>query len=189
MINYMNLCILFFVFIIIRILINISKYFYLRKVLLKQNIMAEGVVNENDETKVKKAANATEWLESNQIEIKRVVLKTGLRDLSNSYMEPMGLGYAQRKDISALDNITYLDLEMMQKLKLIFKRAKGFYKKQALKNINPIFWIEVIIFLPREILKYFSVEENVKLGSAIVKVLQVIYWIGSLLFMYLNYVK
>ncbi|MBI3124470.1 MAG: hypothetical protein HYZ10_08695 [Ignavibacteriales bacterium] len=175
--------------VIIRFLLNISKYFYLSTVLAKQDIFVEGRFQDSNEKQKKASQKAGNWVQANQIEIKNVVLKTGIQDQRTSYMEPLGFGYTQKESVTALDNLLMLNPEVMGSSKEIIKRAKGYYKIQALKCFNPLFWIEFIVFLPKELLKYFGVDDNAKGGSVMIKIFQVIYWLVSIFFMYQTYLK
>jgi hypothetical protein len=178
----------FILLIIFRFLLNISKYFYLQRVISKQDIYIDGKIEPANNKKNKASEKAENWIQENQIEIKKIVLKTGIQDQWTSYMEPLGLGKAKKESISALDNLTLLNPKIMGPGREIVNRAKGFYKIQALKSFNPLFWVEFIVFLPKELLKYFSVDEDAKSGSVIIKIFQVIYWIASIYFMYQTYV-
>ena len=153
----------------------------------KQDILVKGSSKNANKTEKQAAIKATNWIEENQIEIQRVVLKTGPQDQLKSYMEPLGLSYAQKQNISALDNLAFLDTELLSMGKQILRRAKGYYKYKTLKCFDPVFWVEFIIFLPKEILKYFSIDENAKFGSLSIKIMQIIYWIASIIFMYERY--
>ena len=189
MTNYIQILISFAAIMIIRFLLHFSKFMFLRKVLNKQDILIDGLSESASEKEKSDAVAATDWIEENQIEIKQVVLKTGLHDPKKSYMEPLGLNYAHKQSVSSLDNLTLLNAEIMGRGRQILIRAKGYYKNQALKSFNPIFWIEFLIFLPREIFKYISINENAKFGSIIIKVIQVIYWVVSLIVMYIRFIK
>ena len=174
------------VFIVIKFLLNISKYLYLKKVINKHNIFIDGELSE-DEVKKKEGIKAGDWIQENQMEIKNIVAKTGVPDQKRSYMKTLGLGYAQQQNISALDNMLYLNSDILELARETINRAKGYYKIQALKSFNPLYWVESLIFLPREILKYFGVNEKDKFGSFVTKIVQIIYWIASLIFMYAQY--
>ncbi|MBK8944082.1 MAG: hypothetical protein IPM32_02320 [Ignavibacteriae bacterium] len=180
---------LFILSIIIRFLLNISKFYYLKKVLKKQEIYIQGQFEESTESQKEAAGKAGDWVQENQIEIKKVVLNTGVQDQKQSYMKPLGLGYTKEQSISALDNLLLLNSDIMGKSIEIMKRAKGYYKVQALKSFNPLFWIEFIIFFPKELSKYFGIDEEKKYSGIIVKIIQVLYWLISIYFMYQSYIQ
>ena len=185
--NIILIVLLFITIVLIKFLLNISKYFYLKKVITKHNIFIAGEMAEDDGQKKQDGIETGNWIQENQLEIKNVVSKTGLRDQTKSYMQPLGLGYAKQQNVNALDNMLFLNTEILELAREIINRAKGYYKVQALKSFNPLYWIEILIFLPREILKYIGVDEKEKVGSIITKIIQIIYWIASIIFMYEKY--
>lgn len=174
---------------IIRFVLFYSNYLYLKKVIKKQSDLIDGVADEATDKEKRAAEKATEWITEHQIEIKKVVLKTGIRDQTQTYMKPLGLGFAKEKGISALDNLAYLNSEIMESSREIIKRAKGYYKIYAFKSFNPIFWIEFIVFMPKEILKYIGVTEEEKISSLVIRIFQILYWIISIYFMYQSYLQ
>ena len=105
----------------------------------------------------------------------------------HSFLEPIGFGRAQQQHMSALDNLTFLNIDILREGRTILTRAKGYYKVEALKSFNPLFWIEFIVFLPRELFKYFGFDINSKSISIISKIIQIVYWLASLITMYLTY--
>jgi hypothetical protein len=185
--EYYIYLIAFIVLILLRFMMNINKYFYLKKVIHQQKIFFEGKVTDANDSQKENSKKAANWISENQIEIRKVVINTGVGDQITSYMEPVGLGHAQQQSISALDNLAFLNIEIMKTGREIVNRAKGQYRIQAMKSFNPIFWIEFILFLPKEILKYLGVDNTAKVGSLITKIFQIIYWIASLFFMYQKY--
>ena len=185
--NIILIVLLFITIVLIKFFLNISKYYYLKKVITKHNIFIAGEMAEDDGQKKQDGIEAGNWIQENQLEIKNVVSKTGLRDQTKSYMQPLGLGYAKQQNVNALDNMLFLNTEILELAREIINRAKGYYKVQALKSFNPLYWIEILIFLPREILKYIGVDEKEKVGSIITKIIQIIYWIASIIFMYEKY--
>lgn len=185
--NYYLIGIGFGILIVVRFLLNISKYYYLKKVVNKRKIYIDGRFEDSNEGLKKYSDSAASWIQENQIEIRKIVLATGIQDQRKSFMAHLGFGYTERQSMTALDNLLLLDIELFHGAAEIINRAKGFYKTQAIKCFNPLFWIEFIIFLPKEILKYFGVNENEKIGSTITKIIQIIYWLASLFFMYQKY--
>ena len=175
---------LFYLLIIplIRFLININNFIYLRTALIKQRQYIEGRVNENDERKKRIGQKAGDWVQAHQIEIKRRVLNTGVQDQFESYMEPLGLGYGQKQSLSALDNLLFMNTKILETSREILTRAKGHYKVQAFLSLNPLFWIEIIVFLPREVFKMAGLESESKGYKNSVNILQIVYWLVMIIY-------
>ena len=53
-----------------------------------------------------------------------------------------------------------------------FYGSVGVYKTRTLEALNPLHWVETLIFLPREILNYLGVSQ----ANVVSKLLQLIYW-------------
>jgi len=168
---------------IVRSLININHYCYLRKVLIKQHKYIDGRLHEDDEKKKRIAQKAGNWVQDNQIEIKKRVLNTGIQDQYESSMEPVGLGYGKQQHLSALDNILFMNTKILESSREIIRRAKGHYKVQALLSFSPLFWIELIIFLPRELFKMAGFETKTKGTQNTINIIQIFYWIVSIIYM------
>ena len=62
-----------------------------------------------------------------------------------------------------------------------FQVAKGYYKARFLESFNPIYWINIIIFLPQKILKYIGMNENTSFRIANV-ILTFFYWVSGFAF-------
>ena len=189
MVNYWIIVYAFAFIMVIRFILYFSKFIYLKRTIYKQDLYVKGLFKNSSEDEIKKSNKAGAWIKDNLIEIKKVVLKTGVDDIVHTFMEPVGYGNLQLKGMSALDNMLFKNIEILQEARDILYRAKGYYKVESIKCINPVYWIEFIVFLPREIIRYFSTTNDSKPVSVITKIVQVIYWIISIVFMYLNYIK
>jgi len=189
MINYLTALYVFALIMIIRFILYGYKYFYLKKVISKQHIYVKGLSDNPPQNEIESSNKAGAWVHENLMEIKRIVLKTGVSDYIHTYMEPVGYGAVQQKSMSAIDNILYKNIDILKESRDILLRAKGYYKVEALKCINPIYWIEFIVFLPREIIRYFSTKNDSKPTSVLTNIIQILYWLISIIFAYLNYVK
>ncbi len=54
-----------------------------------------------------------------------------------------------------------------------FLETQGYYRYALLQNFNPFYWINLIIFLPQNIIRYLGFKINRKS----IKIINVIYWI------------
>jgi hypothetical protein len=190
MTNYFAPIIFILIIFVIRFVLYFSKFLYLKKVLVKQDVYVTNAFKKDpNEAEVKIANKAGNWVNENHIEIKKVVLKTGVSDFIHTTMEPVGYGHIQEKKLSALDNLLYKNIKILQESREMLERAKGYYKVESIKSLNPIFWIEFLVFLPREIINYLTVSDKKEENKLWVNIIQVMYWIISIIFMYLNYLK
>jgi len=73
---------------------------------------------------------------------------------------------------------SYADDEVVEKTREYFHQAIGVYRSRALEVFNPIYWIEFIIYLPKNIINYLGGPPE----SIITKIIQLIYWLGSIFY-------
>ena len=183
---YLYLILGFIVFVILRFYINISKFFYLKKALNHQWAYLEGKDEDADKNLKSKGDKAERWIVDNSIEIKKLVLETGLEDHSISFMDKMGLGFAKEKQIKVLDNLLVMNSDIMGLGRQFISQAKGYYKVEAFKSLKIQFWVETILFLPKNIFLFLGLKEKNKITNVFMNLCQLLYWGTSLFFMYIE---
>lgn len=108
-----------------------------------------------------------------QQEIKRILEKAGIEDAMISVAEPIGYGLVQTRSSSAYNNMCYRHADVISAMTSAFEKALGVYRKRIIDNFNPIFWIETLIYLPKNIIKYIGLNET----SIFTKTFQILYWL------------
>ncbi len=108
-------------------------------------------------------------------DIKALIKKAGVEDQVLSFMEPAGLGFAQQKRISVLDNISANSREIQSRVMDAFYRAEGVFESRRRDAYNPFFWTETIIYLPSNILSYIGLPRI----SVWARVANVIGWVAT----------
>lgn len=134
-----------------RFLIYINDWHFFKTLMRKQLEYLGGLADDATEEKKKKSARAGDWIMSNLTELKRRVEKAGIQNPVKTFMEPKGYGYVGQTQLSILDNILYPNSDVQHSAQHIVRSAKGYYLNQALRSLSPIYWIEVIFFLPKKI--------------------------------------
>ena len=122
------------------------------------------------------------WITDHQLEIKKRVLNSGVGDQIKSFMDPAGYGFVQQKGISALDNLLFMNKDIMEASRELLERAKGHYKIQAWLSLSPLFWIEFIVLIPREIVKLTGFDSEKKVTKSILNIAQLLYWIVTIIY-------
>ena len=117
-------------------------------------------------------------LKRSQHQIIKLFKEAGIKDSVFPIAEPLGLGQVATSNISIFDNFPNRTEKIVSITIGMFDQAIGVYSSRAFETLNPIYWIESIIYLPRNILSYVGMSaENI-----ITKLIQVFYWIlGSIL--------
>ena len=166
---------------VVRFLINLNHFFYLRKALRKQLEFSLGWGENEDEEKKRKGEKAGNWLQDHQLEIKKRVLRSGVSNQFITHMDDVGFGYLEPKGYSPLDNLLLMNKKIMESSRNLLMTAKGHYKIQAWLSLSPLFWIELIVFLPREILKMVGFDGEKKVSKILLNIVQLLYWAVSII--------
>lgn len=88
------------------------------------------------------------------------------------FSQPVGWGYVETGQASVIDNFPSAREDFFYACRGMIHEAKGVYKKRIFETFNPLYWIEAVINMPREVLTYFGLSaENV-----ITKIAQVLWW-------------
>ncbi|MEP1095907.1 MAG: hypothetical protein ABJG78_12400 [Cyclobacteriaceae bacterium] len=112
--------------------------------------------------------------------------KAGLEDSGVTVNRTTGMVWAapsqkipqyERLTISVFDNITLLNTEVIGAIKEKFKKAKGTFLFRAKQSLNPIFWVEFLLELPKHVSSYLGQ----KTDTSVVKIIQLIYWLLGIL--------
>lgn len=104
--------------------------------------------------------------------------KANVSDSLLPNVQPVGYGQIVTANISVQKNFPSDRNDLFQITFGMFYEAIGIYKKRIIETFNPIYWIELIIFLPKNILTYLSVKSE----SIIIKLVQIIWWIIGIIF-------
>ncbi|MCF7869893.1 MAG: hypothetical protein K9M01_02105 [Candidatus Omnitrophica bacterium] len=163
-------------------MLNINNCLYLRKALRLHGDFLRGRLEGAKEKEKKKGKKAFKWIEANQMEIKRRVLNSGAKGQIKSYMKPVGLGYGKPEHVNPLDNLLFLNEDILESARSTISLAKGHYWTQAWLSFNPLFWLEMIVFLPREISKMIKFDKSSKLVQNVIQIVQLVYWGISILY-------
>ena len=158
-------------------LIYFSDWRYLAKACNKHRLYLTGASTTASSDAKMASGNASEWLTENLTEIKTRVKKSGVDDPVYSFMEPKGYGYLGETRMSTLDNLLYLNETVQQNVITVLKRSRGYFKIEAIKSFNPLFWLETLFFLPKAIVSASGIDTSSKVADIALKVAQVIYWI------------
>lgn len=124
-------------------------------------------------------------LVQNKQKVKHLILNANVKDIYAPYVEPAGYGQLYTTKMSTLDNFPCNREDIVKYTVVMFNDAIGTYKRRALETINPLYWIQLIIYLPKRLLQYFGYEKD----NFFVKFLQFLWWIisGASTFLYALY--
>jgi hypothetical protein len=154
-----NLLYLFIALISLKILLNTWKYFSCQYYLSQY---------------MKYIGNKSNWkIVEHSLNIKGLFNSAGISDSFLPHAEPVGDMHMTSYSVSVIDNITTVNPRIVDIILQMFHQAIGVYRTRIFESINPFYWVEVIITLPKVLFHYLGVPPE----KIIVKIFQVIYWV------------
>ncbi|WP_432353895.1 hypothetical protein [Anaerotruncus rubiinfantis] len=105
--------------------------------------------------------------------IEKLMSKANVEDKSIPAAQPIGYMQVATYTASVITNISSLRADIACGVDNILLKTIGTFKMRLLESFSPVYWLDTIIFLPREIFKYFGADSN-SIGG---KVLQLLWWI------------
>ena len=154
----MKLMYVFLGYCLIKLLINSSKYYQCKHYL---NTYIEWLAKPNWE------------LSEYKSRVIKLFEDAGLKDSTVQFATPLGFSQVATGNAWVFDQFPSYREEFVGKTRNYFHQAIGVYRSRALEVFNPLYWIELIIFLPKHIFNYVGVS----LEGIIIKIAQLIYWL------------
>lgn len=102
----------------------------------------------------------------------------GIKDVVVTNVEFIGFGHFQSSHPSVFENLTVTRNDVVGAALNMFHKSIGVYRSRMLETINPLYWLEFIIFLPKHLLNYIGISPE----SIFIKIIQIIYWLLVFLF-------
>lgn len=99
--------------------------------------------------------------------------KAHIKPHTFSFMERLGYGYVHPASANYYDNIFFPNEEIFGWVNESFTIARGYYKNRMFESFNPMYWIRLIIFLPKNIISYLGLNTD----TIFTKIFQIIFWI------------
>lgn len=110
-------------------------------------------------------------------EIIELLKQAGVKSSTMIKMSPLYPGYASKNVVDLFENMAVYDDEVCNLMIAAFNEAIGVYKKRLIDSINPLFWIECIVFLPQHIYAYLTTDSVAEKNIWLVHLLNFIYWL------------
>lgn len=152
--------------------IHWENHWYLRKANKKHYTFLLGIVSK-DEGDKKRSDDASVWLGARAPEIKRRILKMGMKDNYHPHVEPAGYGQLLTANISVLDNLLQNNQAIQEKARRLLSDAQGYSAVTARRHLHPIYWLETLIFLPKALASGLGLDDGK--STTIVNIVQATY--------------
>lgn len=117
-------------------------------------------------------------------EVKSLILGAGVEDMVVPVMQPAGFGMVHSMKPSVLGQYPSNDVRFAYSTIRMFEQAIGVYKHRIYETINPLYWIDLIIWLPRNFLNYLGITVTSVGSKLICSIFQIIYWALSIAYIY-----
>lgn len=111
-------------------------------------------------------------------EIVNYIKNSGIKDKHIPYAQDVGFGQICRGSISIFENILNSSQDISQTTADMLFEAKGNYWSRFKNSFNPLYWLKIIIFIPKYLFAYLGIPAN----NILIKILQLIYWIVGISF-------
>lgn len=160
----MRIIIIILICLICKIAIN---FYYLQRIKQLQNLYIEYWSN-------KDRNNCPQYIS----EIKDLFQKANVNDKQIGYTQPLGFNQIQTGNASVIENMFVNNKRIVASALDLFDETLGTYKRRILETFNPVYWIEFILFLPRNIVKYLGFNED----TVFTRFFQLLYWIFSAIY-------
>jgi len=107
--------------------------------------------------------------------IKRLVNNAGIKEQYLPTAQPLGYLQIATITVNVLDGFPSLYQDKATITMRLLEQAIGVYQTRMFEGFTPKFWIDLIVFLPRNIIKYLGLNPD----TVAVKLLQVFWWVLS----------
>ena len=132
------------------------------------------------------SSNEYKWdLAERQTEIKRLFQKAGLEEphvLHTQQVQNVGIASVP---MSAWDNLTLLEKEVIDINRMCFHRAIGAFRQRRNETLSLVFWIEFLLFHPRNLLDYLGIVK----GGIVANLFNVLALIAEIIAIYEWFIK
>lgn len=116
-------------------------------------------------------------------EFKSLMNTANVEDSTISRTVPTGYGMMANMNLKVFDQFPSRDKNIVYITYYKISEATGVFKSNIVDALNPLYWIQSIIFLPKKILSYLGLNPE----SVIIKSLQLLYWAVSLTISIINF--
>lgn len=86
--------------------------------------------------------------------------RAGIRDAKIPISQPIGFGQVANFNASTFQNFPMTQRAVSEPALVMFRNATGIYRTRMLESINPIYWTDLIVFLPKNLLDYIGINSD-----------------------------
>ena len=117
-------------------------------------------------------------------EIKKLLKNANISDSYIPMSQHLGLGQISNGNASVYLNFPSRIIPIASSLSNKFDEAIGTYRNRVFESFNPIYWIETLIFLPKNLLQYIGLDSEKVAFKLCNILLTFIWWILGVLLLF-----
>lgn len=102
--------------------------------------------------------------------------RAGICNISTPTAQAIGFNKIASFNADIFTNFPSTNLDVFNGAVRMFSEAEGVYRQRIFETISPVYWIELVVFAPRNLLLYLGFDENKVLFKACNILLTVIWW-------------
>lgn len=105
--------------------------------------------------------------------VKKLFKQAGVTDATVADVEYVGYNQIRTGTARVTENLAIKREDVAAHVMGMFAKAKGTFRMNLLECISPLYWVQLILFLPVKLCGYFGIDET----KAVPKLLQALYWV------------
>lgn len=86
--------------------------------------------------------------------------KAGIKDIQTPVSQSMGHGQIANFGASVFTNFPMAQKAIAEPALIMFRNAIGIYKTRMRDAVNPVYWIDLVVFFPKNILCYIGLDSE-----------------------------
>jgi hypothetical protein len=118
--------------------------------------------------------------------VQDLILSAGVSDYKVPWTQPAGYGLVHTMQPSVLSQFPSRLEPFEQTTLRMFEEAIGVYKNRVWESLSPLYWINVVIWLPKRFLVYLGINDSNFTAKIINSLFQFLYWLAGLAFIAYN---
>ena len=108
--------------------------------------------------------------------------RAGIQNLLTPTAMPIGYNQIANFNADVFTNFPSTHIDIADGAVRMFYEAEGTFRHRFFESLNPIYWIELVLFAPKKLLIYLSFDENKTLFKTCNILLTFIWWSAGVLF-------
>jgi hypothetical protein len=157
----LNYYYVFAVIVFIKVIINVNNYYQCKRLFRKYNNYLKDC----------------NWsFLGYQKKIIQLFEDANIHDGSVPVVEPVGYSHVMKANVSFFQNLNNTREDIVSLTVKAFHQAFGVYRMRIIDAINPLYWIKLIVYLPKKTLSYVGLKDN----NVVSNIVQLFYWATSI---------